>query len=204
MPRPDGATTLNLHQITNLPLTVTQLAEATSKEPLLSRVLRYTAKAWPVETVPELKGYQQHKTEFSIEAGCPLRVMRVVVPERYRAQILAELHTSHPGMVRMKGIDRARVWWPGIDQDIEKIINNSEACQGLRNPPPPSPMHPRPWPTQPWEKIHVDFASPFMGSMFLVVVDAYSKWLEVIPMATTSAGKTLEALRTLFARYRLP
>ena len=50
----------------------------------------------------------------------------------------------------------------------------------------------------------MDFAGPFMGSMFLVVVDAYSKWLEVIPMTTTSAGKTIALLRQLFARYGLP
>lgn len=43
-----------------------------------------------------------------------------------------------------------------------------------------------------------------MGKMFLIVVDAHSKWLEVIPMATTTAEKTLEALRTLFAQYGLP
>ena len=43
-----------------------------------------------------------------------------------------------------------------------------------------------------------------MGSMFLVVVDAHTKWLEVIPMTTTSAEKTIEMLRILFASYGLP
>ena len=43
-----------------------------------------------------------------------------------------------------------------------------------------------------------------MSSMFLVVVDAHTKWLEVIPMTTTSAEKTIEVLHTLFASYGLP
>ena len=34
----------------------------------------------------------------------------------------------------------------------------------------------------------MDLAGLFMDSMFLLVVDAYSKWLEVIPMAVTSAN----------------
>ena len=42
-----------------------------------------------------------------------------------------------------------------------------------------------------WEWIHVDFAGPFQGSVFLIVVDAYSKWLEVIPMATTTTTKNI-------------
>ena len=38
----------------------------------------------------------------------------------------------------------------------------------------------------------------------MVVIDAYSKWLEVIPMTTTTAPKTLDMLREIFARYGLP
>ena len=26
-----------------------------------------------------------------------------------------------------------------------------------------------------WERVHIDFAGPFMNDMFLIVVDAYSK-----------------------------
>ena len=40
--------------------------------------------------------------------------------------------------------------------------------------------------------------------MFLVVIDAYSKWLEVFPMSTTTSSATISQLRTLFARFGLP
>ena len=39
---------------------------------------------------------------------------------------------------------------------------------------------------------------------FLIVVDAYSKWLEVIPMGSLTSLKTIEVLRSLFARYGIP
>ncbi len=39
--------------------------------------------------------------------------------------------------------------------------------------------------------------------MFLIVVDSHSKWLEVVPMSSTSTEKTLDALRSLFASYGL-
>ena len=38
----------------------------------------------------------------------------------------------------------------------------------------------------------------------LIVADAYSKWLEIIPMSSTTSLKTTEALRSLFARYGIP
>ena len=40
--------------------------------------------------------------------------------------------------------------------------------------------------------------------MFLTVVDAKSKWMEVIPMSTTSASATIRALCSLFAMHGLP
>ncbi len=40
--------------------------------------------------------------------------------------------------------------------------------------------------------------------MFLVVVDAHSKWPEVIQMSSTTSQNTIEALQALFARYGLP
>ena len=50
-------------------------------------------------------------------------------------------------------------------------------------------------------RCHVDFAGPFMGKMFLLLVDAYS---EVIPTTTTSAASTIDALTSIFASFDLP
>jgi len=35
-------------------------------------------------------------------------------------------------------------------------------------------------------------------------VDAQSKWFEVVPMSTTTTEKTMEVLRSMFARYGIP
>ena len=43
-----------------------------------------------------------------------------------------------------------------------------------------------------------------MGSMFFVIVDSHSKWLEVEPVESTTAEKNIEVLTTLFARFGLP
>ena len=66
------------------------------------------------------------------------------------------------------------------------------------------PVHPWEWPSSPWQQIHFDFAGPFFNSMFLVVVDAHSRWLEVERMNTTTSEKTIETLQKLFARYGIP
>ena len=40
--------------------------------------------------------------------------------------------------------------------------------------------------------------------MFLVVVDAHSKWPEVAIMKSTSSERTIEELRSIFSRFGLP
>ena len=70
-------------------------------------------------------------------------------------------------------------------------------------PPPKAPLHPWKWSAKPWECIHIHFFEKDKLN-FLIVIDAYSKWLEVIPMSSTTRLRTIEALRTLFARYGIP
>ena len=43
-----------------------------------------------------------------------------------------------------------------------------------------------------------------MGRMFLIVVDAHSKWLEVYPTSSATSSTTIEMLRTMLATHSLP
>ena len=67
-----------------------------------------------------------------------------------------------------------------------------------------APLHPWEWATTPWQRIHIDYAGPFQNSMFLVVVDAHSKWPEVVPVSSTTSSSTIDVLRDLFARFGIP
>ena len=70
--------------------------------------------------------------------------------------------------------------------------------------PPLTPLHPWQWPEKPWQRLHIDYAGPFMGSMFLIAVDAHSKWAEVIPASSTTSTATINILNSMFARFGLP
>ena len=82
----------------------------------------------------------------------------------------------------MKGLAKLHVWWPKISADIEDVVRKCEACQRHAKNPARVILHHWEWPTAAFDRIHIDFAGPYMKHMFLVIVDAYSKWLEVIPM----------------------
>ena len=65
-------------------------------------------------------------------------------------------------------------------------------------------MHAWSWPNKPWSRVHIDYAGPFMGKMFLVIIDAHSKWMEVHKTASSSSTATVGLLRTIFATLGLP
>ena len=43
-----------------------------------------------------------------------------------------------------------------------------------------------------------------MGKMFLVIIDAHSKWLKVLSTTQATSLVTIEKLRGTFATFRLP
>ncbi|XP_072135754.1 SHC SH2 domain-binding protein 1 isoform X1 [Mobula birostris] len=100
----------------------------------------------------------------------------------------------------MKGLARAYVWWPGINKHIGDVTKNCSGCQKIQNTPPQALLHPWEWPSSPWQRVHIDFAEPFMDSIFLIAVDAHSKWPEVIKVKTNTSEKTITVLRTMFVR----
>ena len=200
----DEVKLINSLQIGSLPLTAGQIRKATRADPVLSRVVEYTMTGWSDDENSAVRAYYQRRNELTVEEGCLLWGIRVVIPSSLRERVLQELHEGHPGIVRMKSLARLHVWWPKLDQSIASVVRDCAKCQLTRNKPQTAPLHPWDWPDKPWQRIHIDFAGPFMNKMFLVVVDSHSKWLEVEIMPSVTSESTIEKLRNMFARYGVP
>ncbi|XP_060092557.1 uncharacterized protein K02A2.6-like [Heteronotia binoei] len=136
--------------------------------------------------------------------GCVLWGSRVVVPPPLRKQVLEDLHETHPGIVRMKALARSYVWWPGMDEEIEGWVRRCQPCQESRPDPPSAPVHRWESNRRPWSRLHLDFAGPYQGQIFFILVDAYTKWLEVIPVASTSTAAAVRALRRVLCTHGIP
>ena len=191
-------------QIQVLPVTTERLEIETRHDPILSKVHTYLREGWPTNTSGDFKPFRDLQEELTTQGNVVLWGNRVVIPEKLHAKLLEELHRNHPGISRMKALAHSYVWWPHLDKDLVKCVQQCQSCQEVRNAPAAAPLHPWLGPTKPWQQIHVDFAGPFEGRMFFIGVDAHSKWPEVINMSTTTAIQTFIELRKLFAAHGLP
>ena len=88
-----------------------------------------------------------------------------------------------------------------MDSDIEQLINTCDLCQHHQKSPDKAPVHPWEWPTKPCQRLHVDYAGQF-HKMFLIVIDAHSKWLD--PTSGSTSQITIDKLCQIFATHGLP
>ena len=186
-----------------LPVTAIQLGTATQHDPILAQVHRWTRSGWP-STLPNemFQPYKVRQHDNSTDGACLLWGARVVVPAVLRADVLQMLHEQHPGMCRMKAIARSHVWWPSLDTAIEEQVRSCSPCQLAQREPAKAPLSPWEHPARPWQRLHIDYAE-LDGQSFFLLVDAYSKWPEIVPMTKTTSA-TITALRHIFSMHGLP
>ena len=104
----------------SLPITHKEISYATWVDPVLSSASEIVKQGWSqhVEDL-RLQPFFNRRFELSVEQDCILWGLRVIIPTRYQEGMSEELHTSHPGIVRMKETARTNLWWPNIDQKIK-------------------------------------------------------------------------------------
>ena len=200
----DGAEYM-IRQLEQLPVTVASLQEATSRDPVLAKVLQFVQTGWPLVVQEEIlkPPYMDRQLELSTQQGCFMWGIRVVVPTTLLLKILEELHGGHIGVVKMKALARSHVW-PDIDREIEGVTSRRKGCREVRQDPKLTPIHPWKFPEGLWRRVHIDFAAPVEGKQLLIVMDAFSQWPEVAVMEDVSTEKLLDELRAIFTRWGIP
>ena len=181
----------------------TLVSQYSRTDVIISKVIKQVQEGWSEKG--DLPGeYHNRRDELSVEHNCLLWGARVIIPSKLRVGVLELLHATHLGIVNMKALARAYFWWPGITKDIETLAKNCEVCKLNQKNPPKTVLHPWIASKVPWERIHIDFCT-YNNDQWLVVVDSYSKWSEVIHMRKCiDSPATIRELRKLFATWGLP
>lgn len=154
---------------------------------------------------PVVNNFKIFETELCFTGNILLRGTRIVIPKLLRPTVLKLAHEGHPGMTVMKRRLRAKVWWPKIDTDAENVVKKCRGCILVSTPDAPEPLKRKELPFAPWQHIAVDYLGPLpTGHYLFVVVDYYSRYIEVEIMTKIDSNETIKCLRIMFARFGLP
>ena len=196
-----------LEDIDSRPVEAEEIKSKTRKDPVLSRVKSYIQNGWPESKHLDesFAPYIQKKDELSLEDDVVLWGHRVVIPqdEDMRQRLVKELHSTHPGIVKMKALARSYIWWPAIDKTLERYVRTCTTCQEHQHAPQHAPIHPWEFPDKPWSRLHIDYAT-IDNQEVLIVVDAHSKWIEAVRVHRATASATVTVMRRLFATHGIP
>ncbi|XP_061876955.1 uncharacterized protein K02A2.6-like [Entelurus aequoreus] len=177
-----------------------QIAEATATDAELQHVMRNMDEGWPAGSCPL---FYHVRGELSTVDGLLLKKGRIVIPQALRMDILHRIHEGHLGIEKCKRRARESVFWPGLNKDIETLINKCETCQKHRNKQSKEPMVVAEVPTAPWHKVGMDLFH-LRGKDYLAVVDYYSNFPEMALLAGLTSTCVITHAKSIFARHGIP
>ena len=103
-----------------------------SKDETLLTVRDYVIHGWPSNrsNIPtEVLPYWPYKDEIGYYNGILLKCDRVIIPNSLIGEVLKDIHRGHLGIEKCRLRARRSVFWPNMNVDIAKIVNQCELCQ---------------------------------------------------------------------------
>ncbi|XGW22110.1 hypothetical protein V3C99_004795 [Haemonchus contortus] len=108
---------------------------------------------------------------------------------------------------------RSYGYWPPVEADIVKLVRNCAtcaqqakdllcACSAVSDE--KTELQSWPKPLTPRARVHADFAGLLDGNFYLVIVDAFSKWREIIQMNPITTSATIRVSSKVFAQFGNP
>ena len=181
------------------------IRSATASDPDMVKLLEYTRDGWPRKQslVPAaLQPYFALRFQLSFHDGLLYRDNRVIVPAGMQAKVLSQIHEGHQGVMKCRARARQSVWWPGLSTAIETFVQNCHTCaEARRNP--SEPLQSTPFPEFPWDKVACDLCE-VNGKSYLVVVDYFSRYIEVAQLTSTTSAKVISTLDGFFSSHGIP
>ena len=138
--------------------------------------------------------------------------LRPIVPINQRRRVFQSLHgIAHPGVRATRRLIAARFTWKGLSSDIGDWCRECEDCERAKvTKQPAAPLAPFQEPVRRFAHIHLDIVGPLPASAtgythVLTIIDRSTRYLEAVPLKSTSTDACLEALTANWlARFGVP
>jgi len=182
-----------------------KLKHETASDPVLSQIIKFYKNGWPnmVPSDSELQHYFNLKNEITVDNGLVFFNDRLIIPPTSRKTILSTLHETHLGLYKIKNQAKQFFYWAGMMSEINNLIDSCAVCQKLRRSQIKEPLLPHDIPPLPFMKIGMDVLE-FSSEIYLVIIDYYSRWIELERLNSKSSKSIITTLKPIFSRFGIP
>lgn len=193
--------------VANLPVSDRKLTSigTTEQDPQLTSLRSAIKAGWPdvrKKCPSSLAGYWSHRDEISEIEGLLFKGEQIIIPHALRAEMLECIHTAQMGIEKSKQRARNILFWPGMNKQIEELVERCTTCLELRKYIPKESIISHQIPERLWQIVATDL---FMwnGDEYLIEVDNYSRFFELERLHSTSPT-VIHKLKAIFARRAVP
>ena len=181
-----------------------EIRKEQEQDTVCQKLISYCQTGWPDKSNLQgpYKAYAAVMYELSIVQGLLLRGHRIIIPSKMQADIIEKLHAGHQGIAKCRRRAQQSVWWPGLGKTLKERISNCPACCQHKSVQ-VEPLIPTKMPNRPWERVATDLFE-WQKSQYLIVVDYYSRYIEVAKLTSTSSPEVIKHLKSVFARHGIP
>lgn len=175
-------------------------------DPVLRRVKFYYFRGWPKtmsKITNDLKLFYKMRNDIFVTENLLFYNNRIIIPNNSKNKILDLLHTGHIGIERMRLKAQELYYWPRINLDIQDFVQNCKICQKFKPANIKEPLIVHNIEPVPFHKIGADICT-FANNDYLVIIDYFSKWLEVIVLKNKTSSELIKCFKQTFSRYGIP
>ncbi|XP_030755156.1 uncharacterized protein K02A2.6-like [Sitophilus oryzae] len=183
-----------------------QFEKAIQHDSDLSKLIEYIKNGWPkyFKMIPNsLRPYWQYQNDITLSNNLLLLKDRLIVPRTLIQDMLDLLHETHFGMTKTKQRAKEMLYWVNMNAEIEKLIRNCQICERYSPKLCKEPMIPHEIPNRPFKKVASDICD-YGGKSYLILMDYYSKWLEIKQMKGKTSYDVINALKEIFSIHGIP
>jgi hypothetical protein len=170
---------------------------------------------------PAAKKYVINKEQFFLDENGILwnrsqnSTIRLVVPKKYKQEVMRLNHdlilTGHQGIGRTRARIKSEYYWYKMNEEVKWYVQTCQKCNRFKKATrkakcPFTNFHA----DAPMERVHIEFLGPLPetnngNSNILVMVDQFTKWVEIIPLPSQTAEITAKTVvNEFFTRFGCP
>ena len=138
------------------------------------------------EDPTEIQPFWTFQEGITVEEGIVLKGTFIVIPSKKCQSILHLMHEGHLGLAKFMLRAKDTVYWPGFNEDLEKLILTCELGLNYfhsKHEQKPSSSLGQEIPVHPWTK-HATDIFHFEGSLHLLFIDYTSRFLVVCNLSS--------------------
>ena len=186
-----------------------KLCIATKEDNELVLLKHDITNGWPnsIKEVPhKIQVYWIFREELTIEDALVLKGTRIVIPKSKHKQVLTMIHKGHLDLGKCKLQCKYTVYWPGINEQLEKLVQNCKLClkySKAKSKQPANMSLGQEILIHPWMKIVTDIFH-FDGDSYLLIVNYMSRFPVVCKLTSTTAQQVVSQMKLIFSEYGWP